>query len=271
MVADPQSRPLPAETEEEGLELTFLEHLEELRKRLIWSILALVVAAVGVFAFAEPITHLLMVPVLHALPEGSQNLVFTSSVETFFAYMRVAVWAGIFIAAPVILFQIWRFVAPGLYDRERKLLFPFVLFGTLMFVGGAVFAYFVILPNAFKFLIEFSGAADWAKPMLTLKEQLSLVLMLELAFGLIFEIPLIIAFLAFIGLVDAKTLSKYRRYAAIVAATVAAVITPTGDPFNLALMAVPMYLFYEVGILAAWFIGSRREEREKALAEADRE
>lgn len=267
MVADPKSTPVPVEGEaQEGLELTFMEHLDELRKRLVWSLAALGIAAVAAFAFAEPLTHLLMQPVLDALPEGEKTLVFTSSVETFFAYMRVSIWAGIFVAAPVILFQIWRFVAPGLYARERRMLAPFVLFGTLMFVGGAVFAYLIILPNAFGFLIEFAGSADWTKPMLSLKEQLSLVLMLELAFGVIFEIPLIIAFLAWVGIVDHRSLSRFRKYAVVAATALAAIITPTGDPFNLALMAVPMYLFYEVGTLAAWLIGSRKAEREKALA-----
>jgi sec-independent protein translocase protein TatC len=212
-----------------------------------------------------------MVPVLDALPKGQQALIYTSALEKFFVYLRVAVYAGVFLSAPNVLYQLWRFVAPGLYRRERRLVLPFVVSGSIMFVAGAVFCYLVILPNAFEFLIAFGGAADWTRPMLSLKEQLSLVLMLELAFGVVFEIPLIIAFLSMIGVVQASWLARYRRHAAVVITFIAAVITPTGDPFNLALMAVPMYLFYEIGILLARVLGKRREElAEEEAAEASK-
>lgn len=253
------------EEHEEGgaLHLTFLEHLKELRRRIFYALIALVAGAVISFAFAEEIFHTLMLPVLDALPEGDRSLVYTSAVEKFFVYLRVSIYVGIFIAAPVILYQGWSFVAPGLYKKERRAVVPFVFFGTLMFAGGAVFCYFIVLPNAFGFLLEFGGASDWTRPMLSLKEQLSLVLMMELAFGVIFEIPLVIAFLAMVGLVDAKLLSRYRRHAVVGVTIAAAVMTPTGDPFNLALMAVPMYLFYEVGIVLAWIIGSRRKKADE--------
>lgn len=262
----PDEPPVRAVTADEGRELTFTEHLHELRKRIVNIVIALAVAAMISFLFAEELFHALMVPVLNALPEGNQALVYTSAVEKFFVYLRVAIYAGIFLAAPVLLHQIWRFVAPGLYESERKLVLPFIFFGSIMFVGGGVFCYFVVLPNAFDFLINFGGASDWTQPMLTLKEQLSLVLMMELAFGVVFEIPLIIAFMALIGLVDADLLSQFRRHAVVICTIIAAVLTPTGDPFNLALMAVPMYIFYELGIIISRVIGSRRQEREEALA-----
>ncbi|MDF1564241.1 MAG: twin-arginine translocase subunit TatC [Deltaproteobacteria bacterium] len=261
--------PPSAPAEEEAQEgLTFTEHLEELRRRLIFTILGLVVGTALAFGFAEELFHLLMVPVLEALPEGQQELIYTSALEKFFVYLRVAVYAGLFLGAPNFLFQLWRFIAPGLYKNERRLVWPFVVFGTLMFLAGAVFCYLIVLPNALDFLINFGGAADWTRPMLSLKEQLSLVLMLELAFGVVFEIPLIIAFLAMIGLVDAAMLSRYRRHAAVAVCFLAAVITPTGDPFNLALMAIPMYVFYEVGIVLAWFLGrGAKKAEEEAGAE----
>ena len=266
MATSTQPRPPAADPEEPGLQLTFLEHLEELRKRIIHAVIAFGIAVVLGWFVAEPIFHFLMEPVLHALPKGHQSLVYTSAMETFFVYLKVALYTGVFIGSPVFLYELWKFVAPGLYARERRMVLPFVLSGTGMFIAGGVFAYYVILPNAFKFLLDFSGAADWTRAMLTLKEQLSLVLFLELAFGAVFEIPLLIAFLAFIGLIDAKMLSKYRRHAIVGAAIFAAVLTPTTDPFNMTLMFVPTYLFYEVGILLARIIGSRRAERAAAIA-----
>ncbi len=266
--AEPSAEPdeeVPPETESQ---LTFMEHLEELRRRLVFSILGLILGTVIAFSFAEELFHLLMVPVLEALPEGQRELVYTSALEKFFVYLRVAVYAGLFVATPNFLYQLWRFIAPGLYKNERRLVVPFVFFGTLMFAAGVVFCYLIVLPNAFEFLISFGGAADWTRPMLTLKEQLSLVLMMELAFGVVFEIPLIIAFLAMVGLVDAQLLSRYRRHAAVGVCLLAAIITPTGDPFNLALMAVPMYIFYEVGIVLAWFL-AKRPEKEPAEEDDD--
>ncbi|RMG15933.1 MAG: twin-arginine translocase subunit TatC [Deltaproteobacteria bacterium] len=274
-MAEPRLEAVPPEEEEEealeedGLKLTFTEHLEELRRRLIYSLVAITATTTAAFVFAEEIFRWLMNPVVEALPEDSSKLVYTSALEKFFVYLKVALYAGIFLAVPFVLFQIWRFVAPGLYRRERRIALPFVIFGTVMFVAGGAFCYYVVLPNAFRFLLEFGGAADWTTPMLTLKEQLSLVLMLELAFGVVFEIPLVIAFLALVGLVKASTLARYRRHAILGVTIAAAGLTPTGDPFNLALMAVPMYLFYEVGILLAWLIGKRRGERESET-ESDR-
>ncbi len=266
MATSTQPRPPAAEPEAPGLQLTFLEHLEELRTRIIHAVIAFGVALIVGWFLAPHLFHWLMLPVLDALPKGDQSLVYTSAMETFFVLLKVDLYASIFIAAPVFLFELWKFVAPGLYARERRMVLPFVLSGTVMFIGGAIFAYYVILPNAFEFLLQFNNSLSWTTPMLTLKEQLSLVLFLELAFGAIFEIPLLIAFLALIGIIDAKMLSKYRRQAIVGAAVFAAVLTPTTDPFNMTLMFVPTYLFYEVGIFLARIIGSRRAERAAAIA-----
>ena len=257
---EPEVEERGEEQEAEGL--TFIDHLHELRRRLIVTVLSVAIGAGLTFGFAEEMVHILMQPVLDALPEGQKQLAFLSLLEKVFVYLRVSVYGGVFVMTPILLYQLWAFIAPGLYARERKVVAPFLFFGTLMFVGGGVFCYFLILPNAFAFLLDFGGAADWTMPVLTLKDQLSLVLMLELAFGVIFEIPVVIAFLALIGVVDAALLSSYRRHAVVVVTIAAAVITPTGDPFNLALMAVPMYVFYEVGIVLAWIIGRKRKEEE---------
>jgi sec-independent protein translocase protein TatC len=230
----------------------------ELRKRLKWAILFLALGFCASWNWSKEIFHFLMRPVLAALPEGEKALHFASSVEPFFIYLKVALYAGLFLSMPFILWQFWAFVAPGLYRKERRAVLPFVVTATLFFIGGAAFCYTIILPPAFDFLINSAGAD--IKPMLMMDDQLGLVMMLVLAFGIIFEMPLILTFLGMLGIVDHKFLSKYRRHAIVVNTIIAAMVTPTGDPFNLALMAVPMILCYELGILGAWFFGKKKAQ-----------
>jgi sec-independent protein translocase protein TatC len=405
--------------------MSLMEHLVELRSRL-WKAIASVAVLGGLsLFFAKDLFGLLMKPVLAALPEGSQSLIYTSGIEEINVLLQVGLYAGIFLASPVILFQIWRFVAPGLYQHERRLVAPFVLGGTGFFLGGAIFCYFVILPTMFQFLLtegdehqvrdramvaraadidasrlmvlgddegakkliesarhillekgdgqveelgsgtptleelkawdaslslrldaavavassasaSAEGRADvqkairardeaalaisseripdaarrladgaaalsaahlalqgpaakeafddlwrldqhlgvavhreasqeWTRPMLTMREQLSLVLLLEIAFGIIFELPLIMALLSWLGLVKASFLAKYQRHAILLCVILAAVITPTGDAVNLSLMAVPMIVCYELGVLAAWLIEKKRGDRKPQL------
>ncbi len=246
----------PGEGPEDDVHLTLREHLMDLRKRLKWALIWLVVGFLACYHWAEKIFRFLMDPVYRALPEGEKALHFASSVEPFFIYLKVALYAGIFVAAPFILYQIWAFVAPGLYRKEKGAVLPLVAAATLFFVGGAVFCYLVILPPAFDFLIHSAGPD--IKPMLMMDDQLGLVMMLVLAFGLIFELPLVMTFLGLIGLVDYKFFSKYRRHAIVINTIIAAFVTPTGDPFNLALMAVPMVACYELGILGSWIFGKKK-------------
>jgi sec-independent protein translocase protein TatC len=165
-------------------------------------------------------------------------------------------YGGVFVAAPWILYQVWQFIAPGLYKKEKRLVFPFLFWGTLLFYTGAAFCFWLVMPAAFPAMLAFAEDATLA-PMLSLSEQLSIVLAMLLGFGVVFEVPVIIAFLSLIGLVQASTLAKYRRVAIVVNVTLAAIITPTGDPLNLALMAVPMIVFYEVGIILARMLGKK--------------
>jgi sec-independent protein translocase protein TatC len=208
--------------------------------------------------FVEPIFAWLMVPVRLALPENQQVLHYTSSIEPLMVYLKVAAYGGVFAAAPWILWQLWLFIAPGLYKREKRMVIPFLFFGTLLFYVGAAFCYFLVMPPAFPAMLAIANDATLA-PMLTMSATLSLVLAMLLGFGVVFEVPVVIAFLALVGLVSAESLAKYRRYAVVANVLAAAVITPTGDPLNLALMALPMILFYEIGIVLARILGKKKD------------
>jgi sec-independent protein translocase protein TatC len=243
---------------------SFFQHLTELRIRLVRAIMGLAVG-VGIAGwFADYIFRFIMQPVLASLPEGQRALNYTSYLEPFLVYLKVALYGGTFIAAPWILYQLWLFIAPGLYKREKKVVIPFVATGTLLFYCGVAFTYFLVMPYAFPALAAIAGPD--MKPLLTMREQLTLVLAMMLGFGVVFEIPVIIAFLAMIGLVTPQFLSKYRRHAIIVNVILAAILTPTGDPFNLAIMALPMIVFYEVGIIVARIVGKKRKADEPATA-----
>jgi sec-independent protein translocase protein TatC len=269
-IAAPDSKPNAAEAKkpepEEEVHLTFWEHLAELRKRLARALIGVGVGMLAVGIYSSEIFRWVMDPVLASLPEGQRQLHFTSYLEPFFVYLKVALYGGFFAAAPWVLWQLWLFVAPGLYKKEKKMVVPFLLSGTLLFYAGAAFCYFLIMPYAFPALAQIAG--DDMKPILTMKEQLSLVLGMLLGFGIVFELPVILGFLALVGLISADFLAKYRRHAIVANVFLAALITPTGDPFNLALMAVPMILFYEVGILVARILGKKRAA-DKAKAEAE--
>jgi sec-independent protein translocase protein TatC len=396
--------------------MTLFEHLGELRTRLIRVVFwVLGLGCVGLY-FARQIFGLLMRPVLLALPEASRSLIYTSGIEEINVLMKVGLYAGVFLATPVLLWQIWGFVAPGLHPHERRYATPFVAFGSIAFVTGILFGYYVILPTMFQFLLrdadtaaieervdrartaerealrylhlgEASLAADlakeasrrlseggegqvlardeapagrrseldarlaalgelmdaardgrgpgsvpvlrdvmrlrlealdarergdlvqastladqaigvlagveglgeglpalwtferhlslakgqllaksWTRPLLTMNEQLTLVLTLELAMGVIFELPLVMALLASLGLVKASFLMKYQRHAFVVCLIIAAVVTPTGDAVNLSLMTGPLVLCYELGVLAAWLVEKRRAARAPTAA-----
>jgi sec-independent protein translocase protein TatC len=247
------SDPPPPEGE---VRASFFDHLTELRIRLVRALLGIAVGVAVAGWFADYIFRFIMRPVLDSLPEGQRSLNYTSYLEPFLVYLKVALYGGTFLAAPWVLFQLWLFIAPGLYKREKKLVIPFVASGTVLFYCGVAFTYFAVMPYAFPALASIAGPD--MKPILTMREQLTLVLAMMLGFGVVFEIPVIIAFLAMIGLVTPEFLAKYRRHAIIVNVILAAIITPTGDPFNLAIMAVPMIVFYEVGILVARVVGKKK-------------
>ena len=233
--------------------MSFLEHLGELRQRITWSLVSLLVGVLATIPFSQRLIDYLARPVR----KTGNKLVFLSPTEAFWVQMKVALLAGLFVAAPAILFQVWRFVAPGLYEHEKKYAVPFVIVGSLLFIGGGAFAMFVVIPYAISFLLSF-GTADLV-PMISIGNYMDFMLKFTLAFGLVFELPVVITLLSRLGVVTPKTLAKNRKYAVLGAFVVAAILTPTPDMFNQALMAGPLIILYEVGIIAARIFGRARK------------
>jgi sec-independent protein translocase protein TatC len=248
-----------AEKENNGSDVTMsiLEHLEELRSRLIKILIS---AGIGFgigYYFSETIFGWLTKPLTDVLPKGT-SLIFTSITEAFFTYLKVGLLAGVFIASPFILYQIWAFISPGLYKKERRALIPVTVVSVVLFVAGAAFGYFVVFPFGFKFLIS-NYTTDLIRPMPTMREYFSLVTWMLLAFGAIFELPVVIFLLARFGIVGHKGLRKFRRYAFLGAFILGAILTPTPDVFNQAMMAGPLVILYEISIWVAYFFGKKKE------------
>jgi len=250
------------EPNEDKMPLT--SHLEELRKRLIRSMIAIGVAFLGCYAFVEDIFRIIAHPLISVLPANGY-MVYTGLPEAFFTYIKVAFYAGLFIASPFVLYQIWKFISPGLFPKEKKFVAPFVITSTLLFIGGVCFGYFLVLPPAYKFFLDFS--TDYLKPMLSIREYISLTLKLLLAFGIIFEIPVFLFFMTKIGLVTPRKLAKMRRYAIVVCFIVAAIITPTPDAFTQTMMAIPMIILYEVGIIVSKLATRKKDDADSEQPE----
>lgn len=230
--------------------IPFTSHLEELRKRLMISIAAVVTFSALAYAFSDKLFMILAKP----LPPNT-NFAFIRLVEPFFTYLKVSLLTGIFLSSPVLIYQIWAFIAPGLHENERKWVWPIVISSVFLFIGGVLFCYFIVLPVGFPFFLSF--ATDTIRPMLSMDEYFSFITKFLLAFGIVFEIPLFILFLSLLGIVDAKMLSAYRKYAILGIFIIAAILTPTPDAFSQLLMAGPMMLLYEIGIIVARVFGKK--------------
>jgi sec-independent protein translocase protein TatC len=242
--------------EEEKLPLT--SHLEELRKRLIICLIATGIGFCACYGLSEQIFLLLSAPLIKSMPEGS-SFIFTGVTEAFFTYMKLAFFAGIFVASPVIIYQIWAFVAPGLYDKERRSILPFVFLAVVFFIGGTAFAYFVVFPSAFKFFLTYN--TQYVKIMPSIGEYLSFSCLFLLGFGVVFELPVFIICLARLGIITHKQLQKSRKVVIIGIFIAAAILTPTPDAVNQLLMAVPMLILYELSILAVRFFEKKKESQ----------
>lgn len=239
---------------EGGRSMTLLGHLSELRVRLVRSLIALTVGFFACYGFAEELFNYLMLPLTRALPSGAK-LIYTALPEAFFVYMQVALVAGAFLASPYLFYQIWAFIAPGLYDEEKRHIIPIACASALFFVAGAAFCYFQVFPYAFEFFVGF--ATDTIAPMPKLDEYLGFTLKMLLAFGLIFEMPLFAFFLSRLGLVTAQWMRKTRKYAILAIFIVAAILTPP-DVFSQMMMAAPMLVLYEISIIVAAVFGKKK-------------
>lgn len=224
--------------------MPLVEHLSELRRRLIISIVALVVGAIAGFILYNRILSVLIRPYTEVT--GKTDFVFFDPLEAFATRLKVAAWSGAFLASPVVLWQLWRFITPGLHKNEKRYAIPFIVASILLFLLGAVVA-LSTFKAALRFLIGVGG--DNLTPLFSASKFLSLIILMILAFGIAFEFPVLLVCLELAGVVTSRTLRRWRRPAIVVIVFVAAVITPSQDPYSLFAMAVPMYLFYEASIL----------------------
>jgi len=235
--------------------MSFLDHLEELRKRLIVSFIAIFVAFCVCWHFAERIYAQLEVPLLKALPAGDK-LAFTRLTGPFFLYMKVGMLAGIFAAAPVILLQLWLFIAPGLYKHERRWAVPFIIATSLLFLAGGYFGWRVMLPATCKFFVE---QGSGFKQMITIDDYYSFASTMILAAGLVFETPILVFFLARLGILTPQYMLHQWKFAVLLSFIVAAIVTPTPDPVNQTVLALPMIGLYFLGVLVAWLFAKKVE------------
>ena len=242
--------------EEEQLQgqMSFLDHLEELRKRIIHSLIAVGIAVVVCWSFADPLFVIISKPIL----DNGVQLNMTRPTEGFNLELKLALLAAIFLAAPFIMAQVWLFIAPGLYKHERRYALPFIIFSSLLFIAGGLFGYFIAFPFALQFLIEW-GRNMKLTTIISATEYFDLFIMIELGLGVVFEIPALIFVLARMGLVTGGFLLRNTRYAILIAFIVAAVITPTTDIPNMMMMAIPMILLYGLGVVVAYVFGKKRK------------
>jgi sec-independent protein translocase protein TatC len=269
--------------------MTFGEHLEELRTRLKYSLYAVLVCTLAAYAFSEELFALLAQPLIRAWTEadlGRPQLHFANPIEPFFTFLKLSLVAGIFAAAPVIFYQLWKFVAPGLYRNEKRYALPFAVASGVFFIGGAAFGYFLVFPYGFQFFLSYAktnmGVMDKLlgqkvglsvehpfklTPTLMMGEYFGLVWRLLLAFGLIFELPLVIFFLAMAGLVNHRALWRFNRYFIVLSFVVGAILTPP-DVITQIFMACPLLVLYNLSILFSLIFARRKARRERKAADS---
>lgn len=240
-----------------GHEMTFIGHLQELRVRLTRCLIAMFIGLLACYGFAEQLFNKLMEPLVVLLEPSGGSLIYTGLAEAFFTQLKVAGVAGLFVVSPYIFYQLWMFIAPGLYEGERKWIVPIAICSAACFITGAMFGYYVVFPVGFQFFLGF--ATDFIKPMPSVKEYFSFSISMLFAFGFIFELPLFMLFLSSLGIVTYKTMRKWRKYAILGNFIVAAILTPP-DVVSQCLMAGPLCLLYEVGILVSYLFGKKPKE-----------
>lgn len=250
-MTEPEASASPdgAGADEQG-KMSFFDHLTELRTRIVWSLVPAGLGLLIALYFTSPVMRFLS-------GHLKTELVFTTPTEAFWTYMKVAMIMGLFIAMPIILWNVWAFVAPGLHKHERRYAAPFVIIGSLLFIGGGAFAMLVVVPFAITFLVSF-GQDQGLKPMITISSYIDFILKFTLAFGVVFEMPVVITLLSMLGVVTPQFLSKNRKYAILINFVIAAILTPTPDIVNQSLMAGPLIILYEVGIICSRVVARKK-------------
>ena len=260
-----ESQQAAEENEERvGGNMTLMEHLEELRQRLTRAAIAVGVGFLIAYFFKEQLYAYLTIPLKAAMPPEAK-LIYTAPAVAFFTYLKVAFLTGLVGASPVIFYQLWKFISPGLYENERRSIWPFVIISSVLFITGAIFCYTVVFPYAFQFFMSF--ATEEITPMLKLNEYLSFSSMLLFAFGVVFEMPLVLVFLGRLGVVTSQGLRKKRKYAILIMFAGAAFFTPP-DVVSQVLMAVPLMVLYEISI---WMVAAAQKKKaaKQAAMEAE--
>jgi len=261
LTAEPSSEererePLPA--------MGFLDHLEELRKRIVYSVIAVAVGSVACWGYRERIYAIMQKPIMDALRANglSEKLVYLNPTEPFNLYLKIAALAGLFLTSPFVLYQVWMFISPGLYRNEKRYVVPFMVSTIALFTSGGYFGYRVAYPRALNFLIDFSHQFQ---PMITIGEYTQLFLSIVLGMGLIFELPVLVFFLSFMGIVSPGFMVRNFRYAILIIFIIAAIVTPTPDIVNMCIFAAPMVALYALSVGVAWMVHpkQRQARREK--------
>jgi sec-independent protein translocase protein TatC len=260
------------------LRMPFWSHLAELRKRILWSVVWITMGFGLCFNYSEDILRALMRPMnskltlLHTFPflsivpnEVQQKLHYTTLIEPFWAHLKIGLISGLMVVFPLVMYQVWKFIAPGLKQQERKYAGYFVFFSTLFFAIGVLFCYLLLLPFAVPFLLSYKTEDLIA--IIKIGDYIDFVLKFLFASGIVFELPLIIVLLSRMGIVSPDVLAKYRKYAFLASFVFGAILTPTPDVFNQTLISVPIYLLYEIGILFARFFGRKKKSVSTDLTE----
>jgi sec-independent protein translocase protein TatC len=261
MTADLSS---PGDGKEQMPAMGFLEHLEELRRRIFYALGAVVVGFFGCWAYAERIYEVMQRPIMEALRHNNmpEKLVYLNPTEPFNMYLKVAFLAGLFLTSPFVLYQVWAFIAPGLYRNEKRYVTPFMISTVALFLAGGYFGYKLVYPQALEFLI---GYGKQFTPMITIGEYTNLFLTIIIGMGVIFEMPILVFFLSLMGIVTAGWMWRNLRYSILVIFIIAAIVTPTTDIMNMCIFAAPMVALYVVSIAIAWVVHpkQRRARAEK--------
>ena len=252
-------KPPPDDEDDDALagKMSFLEHLDELRKRIVNACIAIGVGILISFAFIDRIFNFLLAPTRKVLPPGVK-MIYTQPGEAFGMYITISLIAGAVIASPYVMYQVWQFIAPGLYAKEKRMAIPFVLFTTIGFLAGAAFNHFIAFPFMMAFFASFNGVDLAFYPRL--EDTFGLYSKMLVGMGVIFQMPAIVYFLAKMRLVTARFLWQHGKYAILIAYIIAAVVTPTGDPMNQTIFAAPMIALYFFSIAIAWIVNPRNKE-----------